>query len=271
MKKKNLAAEPRAYWTPPMEEYLVDILLAEAKEGKSARVVFGKGTGQAAAGKINEKFTPVVTITTKHIRNKVVNLKSKYATHLALTTAEGFSWDGEAITAPEEVWDVYVVTHPGAAIFYDNPWRLYGKLRELFEHIHHRAARPAIPPAPVEPTPAPSPSPPPPPPPPPPAATITKHEPTNDPPPNPFPTPTTSPPDPASKGELAIRALQAAYAHLDDWNMVVAFTLMEDAAKASVFLAMNSGPVRDKWLALQIVHEKFCAELKGAAAGVVGG
>jgi hypothetical protein len=89
MRKKNIDAEPRAYWTPPMEEYLVDILLAEAKKGKTARAVFGKETSQAAAGAINEKFTPVVTVTTKHVKNKVVNVGVPNPTATLLVSADG--------------------------------------------------------------------------------------------------------------------------------------------------------------------------------------
>jgi hypothetical protein len=53
-----------------MEEHLVTTLLEEAKGGKR---IFRKEAEQAAAKAINERFTPAVTITLKHVKNKLAN------------------------------------------------------------------------------------------------------------------------------------------------------------------------------------------------------
>ncbi|KAI9767142.1 MAG: hypothetical protein M1840_005931 [Geoglossum simile] len=251
-----------------MEEHLVTALL---EQSRGAKRVLKKDAEQAAAQAVNMRFAPAVAITNGQVQNKLTNA--------TLTRVNGFSWNGEAVTAPDQVWEAYIQAHPDASAFHNNPWPIYNKLRQLFTDL----------PGPGLPTPGNT------------QPTIaqdsnsvnannddstpanannddptsanttsddstsantnddgTEAEPSEAKPPDAHPTTAPQPQiQPQTKGELAVAILQAQYAHLDDWTLVTAFTVMEDHTKAALFQAMNPGSVRDKWLALQLGQEKF--------------
>ncbi|GJS79831.1 RNA-binding protein Lupus La [Tanacetum coccineum] len=81
-----------------------------------------------------------------HIKSRVKTLKGNFsAMHDMVlgSSTSGFGWDPNkcVVTAPNDVWDAYVKTHPKAAGMRDKPFIYYHKLSTIFGKDHATGSR----------------------------------------------------------------------------------------------------------------------------------
>lgn len=92
------------------------------KNGKSAKAHFAKVRS--------------FLLTASH-RTDPPQLKGLFKIFEAIKTASGFGWDPltKTVTAPDDVWERYILAHPKAAQFKDTPFPLYDDLFTLCANV----------------------------------------------------------------------------------------------------------------------------------------
>lgn len=122
----------RTYWTPPMDRYLIDLLLDQVHKGNKYGQMFISQAWVDTATSFNAKFRSyydkdVLKNRYKHLRRLFNDVKS-------LLEYGGFSWDEtrEMITADDHVWDAYTKAHPDARSYRVKTVPNYHKLCVIF-------------------------------------------------------------------------------------------------------------------------------------------
>lgn len=104
----------RTYWTPPMDRYLIDLLLSEVHRGNRIGQTFIGKSWTDMVTSFNENFS------SHHdkdvLKNRYKHLRKQYNDVKVLLELIGFSWDEtrEMVTAEDHVWDAYIEAHPDA-------------------------------------------------------------------------------------------------------------------------------------------------------------
>lgn len=104
----------RTYWTPPMDRYLIDLLLDQVNRGNRIGQTFVAQAWIDMVKSFNANFT------SNHdkdvLKNRYKHLKRQYNDIKTLLGETGFSWDDarEMVAAAEHIWDAYIEVHPDA-------------------------------------------------------------------------------------------------------------------------------------------------------------
>ncbi|KAI3804546.1 hypothetical protein L1987_26174 [Smallanthus sonchifolius] len=102
----------RTHWTPPMDSYLIDLLLDQVNRGNRNGQTFMAQAWINMVKSFNGNFT------SNHdkdvLKNRYKHLKKQYNDINTLLGEKGFSWDDERemVAAEDHVWDAYIETHP---------------------------------------------------------------------------------------------------------------------------------------------------------------
>ncbi|KAK7830407.1 l10-interacting myb domain-containing protein, partial [Quercus suber] len=133
----------RTYWTPPMDRYLIDLLLEQVHRGNKLGQTFITQAWIDMVTSFNAKFN------SHHdkdvLKNRYKHLKRQYNDVKILLQLSGFSWDEtrEMVTADDHVWDAYTKEHPDARSYRVKTLPSYHKLCVIFgeEHADGRYSR----------------------------------------------------------------------------------------------------------------------------------
>jgi len=108
----------RTYWTPPMDHYLIDLLLEQVHRGNKLGQTFITQAWIDMVTSFNAKFN------SHHdkdvLKNRYKHLKRQYNDVKILLQLSGFSWDEtrEMVTADDHVWDAYTKVNYSAFYFW---------------------------------------------------------------------------------------------------------------------------------------------------------
>lgn len=103
----TLSDRTRTYWTPPMDRYLIDLLLEQVQKGNKLGQTFITQAWINMVTSFNAKFR------SHHdkdvLKNRYKHLRRQYNDVKILLEQNGFSWDEtrEMVTASDIVWDAY--------------------------------------------------------------------------------------------------------------------------------------------------------------------
>ncbi|KAK9077866.1 hypothetical protein SSX86_006204 [Deinandra increscens subsp. villosa] len=102
----------RTHWTPPMDCYLIDLLLDQINRGNRNGQTFMAQAWIDMVKSFNDNFA------SNHdkdvLKNRYKHLKKQYNDINTLLGEKGFSWDyeREMVVAEDHVWDAYIEAHP---------------------------------------------------------------------------------------------------------------------------------------------------------------
>lgn len=104
----------RTYWTPPMDRYLIDLLLEQVHMGNKFAQTFISQAWIEITASFNAKFKS--NHDKEVLKNRYKHLRRQYNERKTLLEQEGFSWDDQRqmVTAKDHVWDAYLKVHPDA-------------------------------------------------------------------------------------------------------------------------------------------------------------
>ncbi|OAV86127.1 hypothetical protein PTTG_30066 [Puccinia triticina 1-1 BBBD Race 1] len=126
--RKNLV------WSPAMEKSALDLYVKAVKEGKRCDNGFKTETHRWAAAELGKEF-PEYDFTGQKVKSKLnQTFKKWYDAFLACKEASGFGWNEEQcmVTASEDVWNAFLVSHPLAKRFKNTPFPEYHELCVIF-------------------------------------------------------------------------------------------------------------------------------------------
>lgn len=104
----NVNDRTRTYWTPPMDRYLIDLLLEQVDRGNKLGQTFIIQAWNDMITAFNEKFL------SHHdkdvLKNRYKHLRRLYNEIKNLLQHSGFSWDEtrDMVTAEDHIWDAYI-------------------------------------------------------------------------------------------------------------------------------------------------------------------
>ncbi|XP_059592277.1 L10-interacting MYB domain-containing protein isoform X3 [Vitis vinifera] len=122
----------RTYWTPPMDRYLIDLLLDQVHRGNKLGQTFITQAWADMVASFNSKFR------SHHdkdvLKNRFKHLRRQYNDIKILLQQSGFSWDEtrEMVTAEDHVWDAYTKAHPDARTYRVKTVPSYHKLCVIY-------------------------------------------------------------------------------------------------------------------------------------------
>ncbi|KAM7459599.1 hypothetical protein LguiA_036593 [Lonicera macranthoides] len=129
---KTGSERSRTYWTPPMDHYLIDLLLDQVHRGNRIGQTF---IGQAW----NEMVTSFNANFKSHhdkdvLKNRYKHFRRHYNDVKILLEQTGFSWDEsrEMVTAKDHIWDAYIKVHPDARSYRVKTVPSYRKLCSIY-------------------------------------------------------------------------------------------------------------------------------------------
>lgn len=128
----TLSDRTRTYWTPPMDRYLIDLLLEQVHRGNRLGQTFITQAWIDMVTSFNAKFR------SHHdkdvLKNRYKHLRRQYNDVTILLEQSGFSWDEtrEMVAASDHAWDAYTKEHPDARSYRVKTLPSYHKLRVIF-------------------------------------------------------------------------------------------------------------------------------------------
>ncbi|XP_031279759.1 uncharacterized protein LOC116138158 [Pistacia vera] len=136
----------RTYWTPPMDRYLIDLLLDQVRRGNKLGQTFISQAWSDMITSFNEKFL------SHHdkdvLKNRYKHLRRLYNEIKNLLQHSGFSWDEtrDMVTAEDHIWDAYIKEHPDARSYRVKTVPSYLKLcvifgEEIYDGRYNRLAQ----------------------------------------------------------------------------------------------------------------------------------
>ncbi|KAF4359328.1 hypothetical protein CsatB_020170 [Cannabis sativa] len=133
----------RTYWTPPMDRYLIDLLLDQVHRGNKLGQTFISQAWMDMATSFNTQFKSCHD--KEVLKNRYKHLKRQYNDIKILIKHNGFSWDEsrEMILAEDHIWDAYIKSHPDARCYRVKTIPGFHKLCVIFgeEHSDGRYSR----------------------------------------------------------------------------------------------------------------------------------
>ncbi|PON85084.1 Myb/SANT-like domain containing protein [Trema orientale] len=133
----------RTYWTPPMDRYLIDLLLDQAHRGNKLGKTFISQAWIDMVASFNVQFKSCHDKDV--LKNRYKHLKRQYNDMKVILEQSGFSWDEsrEMILAEDHVWDAYIQVHPDARCYRVKTIPGFHKLCVIFgeEHSDGRYSR----------------------------------------------------------------------------------------------------------------------------------
>ncbi|KAL5785946.1 hypothetical protein ACOSQ2_008338 [Xanthoceras sorbifolium] len=142
----NGSDRTRTYWTPPMDRYLIDLLLEQVHKGNKLGQTFITQAWNDMITSFNGKFL------SHHdkdvLKNRYKHLRRLYNEIKTLLQHCGFSWDEtrDMVTAEDHIWDAYTKEHPDARSYRVKTVPSYHKLcvifgEEMSDGRYHRLAQ----------------------------------------------------------------------------------------------------------------------------------
>ncbi|KAK9207790.1 hypothetical protein WN944_000137 [Citrus x changshan-huyou] len=122
----------RTYWTPPMDRYLIDLLLEQVHRGNKLGQTFITQSWNDMITSFNDKFL------SHHdkdvLKNRFKHLRRLYSEIKVLLQHGGFLWDEprDMVTAEDHIWDAYIKEHPDARSYRVKTVPSYHKLCVIF-------------------------------------------------------------------------------------------------------------------------------------------
>ncbi|XP_076906229.1 uncharacterized protein LOC143562255 [Bidens hawaiensis] len=122
----------RTHWTPPMDCYLIELLLDQFNRGNRNGQTFMAQAWINMVKSFNDNFT------SNHdkdvLKNRYKHLKKQYKDINTLLGVEGFSWDDERelVAAEDHIWDAYIEAHPDSRSYRVKTVPNYHKLCIIF-------------------------------------------------------------------------------------------------------------------------------------------
>ncbi|CAH1453346.1 unnamed protein product [Lactuca virosa] len=122
----------RTYWTPPMDRYLVDLLVDHVNKGNKIGHTFIAQAWIEMVKSFNANFN------SNHdkdvLKNRYKHLKRQYNDINTLLGETGFSWDDtrEMVVAQDHIWDAYIKVHPDARCYRVKMVSSYNKLSVIY-------------------------------------------------------------------------------------------------------------------------------------------
>ncbi|XP_057499756.1 uncharacterized protein LOC130783958 isoform X2 [Actinidia eriantha] len=104
-------------WTPPMDRYLIDLLLNQVRIGHKVNHIFSKEAWIDILASFNDRFE------SHHdknvLNNQYIRLKKLYNDIKHLLKVGEFYWDEsrQMVMGPDDVWDAYIKEHPDGTLF----------------------------------------------------------------------------------------------------------------------------------------------------------
>lgn len=122
----------RTFWTPPMDRYLIDLLLDQVHKGNKLGQTFITQAWIDMVTSFNVKFGSHYDKDV--LKNRYKHLRRLYNDIKILLDRSGFSWDEarDMVTAEDSVWDAYIKSHPDARSYRVKTVPSYQKLRVIF-------------------------------------------------------------------------------------------------------------------------------------------
>ncbi|XP_058103645.1 uncharacterized protein LOC131247257 [Magnolia sinica] len=105
---------PKIKRTSVMDQILFDTFLEQVALGRKANNGFKRVAYQIATDEVT-KHTEVI-VTWQNMSNRLRYYKREYTAVKDMLAASGFGWDSKrmVVTAPDEVWEQYLRSHPNA-------------------------------------------------------------------------------------------------------------------------------------------------------------
>ncbi|XP_058086500.1 uncharacterized protein LOC131233732 [Magnolia sinica] len=115
-----------------MDDCLIDMLMDVVANGRKSVNGFKKETYKAVVESV--RSTLEISVVEKHVGNRLRTLKRLYFEVRDTLSASGFRWDDDKklVTAPDDVCDNYIRSHPYAQHVHGKPVRMYDDLMFLF-------------------------------------------------------------------------------------------------------------------------------------------
>ncbi|KAH6760718.1 Myb/SANT-like DNA-binding domain protein [Perilla frutescens var. frutescens] len=104
----------RTYWTPPMDRFLIDLMLEQVRGGNRIGQSFISQAWNDMVESFNANFNSCHD--KEVLKNRYKHFRKQYNDVKILVEHNGFSWDEdrEMVTADDLVWNVYIKAHPDA-------------------------------------------------------------------------------------------------------------------------------------------------------------
>ncbi|KAJ9682048.1 hypothetical protein PVL29_018098 [Vitis rotundifolia] len=118
----------RTDWIPPMDRYLIDLMLEQVRKGNRKVHTFNKQAWADMVALFNERFRTQYERSVLKSRHK--SLRKQYHYIKNLLDHRGFSWDEmrQMVTAYDAVWAAYLKEHPDAKSYRAKPKPNYNDL-----------------------------------------------------------------------------------------------------------------------------------------------
>ncbi|MBA0564786.1 hypothetical protein Golob_009696 [Gossypium lobatum] len=122
----------RTFWTPPMDRYLIDLLLDQVHRGNKLGQTFLTQAWVDMVTSFNVKFGSHYDKDV--LKNRYKHLRRLYNDIKILLEQSGFSWDEtrDMVIAEDSVWNAYIKSHPDARSYRVKTVPSYHKLRVIF-------------------------------------------------------------------------------------------------------------------------------------------
>ncbi|KAK2655952.1 hypothetical protein Ddye_009004 [Dipteronia dyeriana] len=124
----------RRNWTPEEEDVMITILEGiVADGGRCDTGSFRPCTYELVTSKMREKIENI-TITGKHVQNKMKRLKDKYSAAYDMLNTSGFGWNDthKCVTVSPEMLEEYLKKHPNKNYTANRPFPHYERLVKVF-------------------------------------------------------------------------------------------------------------------------------------------
>ncbi|PLW24752.1 hypothetical protein PCASD_05240 [Puccinia coronata f. sp. avenae] len=119
----SVCKQVKVFWTSKMERVALELYVQAVLDGKQSNNGFKPETHRAIASALQLKFP--------------TGFKKEYDALLELKNQSGFGWNKATweVTAPEQVWNNYLASHPQARKFKGKSFPEWFLLVEIFEKV----------------------------------------------------------------------------------------------------------------------------------------
>lgn len=123
----------RTNWTPPMDNYFIELLIDQVRGGNKTGNVFSKGAWTEMIALFNEQFG--FRHETGVLKNRYKWLRKQY-NNIKILVQNGFRWDEkqQMVTADNHVWDEYIKDHPDMHTYRTKVVPFYNELCMICGH-----------------------------------------------------------------------------------------------------------------------------------------
>ncbi|CAI9781084.1 unnamed protein product [Fraxinus pennsylvanica] len=110
----TIGARSRTYWQPPMDRYILDIILDQVKKGNQVDGLFRKQAWTEMIALFNAKFGFKYEVDI--LKNRYKTLRRQYNVIKKLLELDGFAWDDarQMVTADDHIWQDHIKAHTDA-------------------------------------------------------------------------------------------------------------------------------------------------------------